>query len=178
MLTRRARDILHLHGPGRTQDGEVSIAHVHMTGAPPRRLVGREIERIGYGEAPRTRTPGLNDARRTRPCIVLVTVSDDADVQSGRVGASEDTVDEEWPVFEEGYEAPKRATGAFRTVTPNTLASAVYDKPISLIGLSGILGFTPPEWAHFAALHTEVEITQKAARSLDRSPKELRGCRP
>ena len=84
----------------------------------------------------------------------------------------------ELPVFEEGYEALKGATGAFRTVTPNTLASAVYDKPISLIGLRGMLGFMPPEWAHFAALHTGVEITQEAARSLDRSPKELRGCRP
>jgi len=74
----------------------------------------------------------------------------------------------EFAVFEEGFEALKRATGAFRTVTPDTVASAVFDKPISFIVLRCMLGFTPPEWAHFATLHTGVEITQNAARAIDR----------
>ena len=53
----------------------------------------------------------------------------------------------EFPVFEEGYEALKRATKGFRTVTPDTLSPVVFETPIVLIVLRCMLGFTPPEWA-------------------------------
>ena len=74
----------------------------------------------------------------------------------------------EFPVFENGYEALKRATGNFRDVTPDTVAPVVFEAPIVLIVLRCMLGFTPPEWAYYATQHTGVEITQGSARSIDR----------
>ncbi|MCY4560706.1 MAG: hypothetical protein OXF79_30950 [Chloroflexi bacterium] len=74
----------------------------------------------------------------------------------------------EFPLFESGYEALKRATGSFREVTPDSLVSVVYEVPIALIVLRSMLGFSPPEWADYANRHTGVEIPQKAARDLDR----------
>ena len=75
----------------------------------------------------------------------------------------------EFPLFENGYEALKRATGNFRDVTPDTVAPAVFEAPIVLIVLRCMLGFTPPEWAYYATRHTGVEITQGSARSIDRN---------
>ena len=75
----------------------------------------------------------------------------------------------EFPVFENGYEALKRATGSFQHVTPDTVAPIVFETPISLIVLRCMLGFTPPEWAYYASRHTGVEVTQGAARTLDRN---------
>lgn len=74
----------------------------------------------------------------------------------------------EFPVFEGGYEALKRATDGFRRVTPDRIAPVVFDKPISLIVLRCMLGFTPPEWAYCTTRHTGVAVTQGAARAIDR----------
>ena len=74
----------------------------------------------------------------------------------------------EFPVFENGYEALKRATGSFRNVTADTVATAVFETPIVLIVLRCMLGFTPPEWAYYATRHTGVEVGQGAARTIDR----------
>jgi hypothetical protein len=75
----------------------------------------------------------------------------------------------EFPVFEKGYEALKRATRGFSEVTPQTIAPAVYETPISLVVLRCILGFTPPEWAYYATRHTGIEIAQGPARTIDRN---------
>ena len=75
----------------------------------------------------------------------------------------------EFPVFENGYEALKRATGSFQHVTPDTVEPIVFETPISLIVLRCMLGFTPPEWAYYASRHTGVDVTQGAARTLDRN---------
>ena len=75
----------------------------------------------------------------------------------------------EFPVFERGYEALKRATGSFRNVTPDRVAPVVSETPIALIVLRCMLGFTPPEWAYYATRQTGVEIKQGAARTIDRS---------
>ena len=75
----------------------------------------------------------------------------------------------EFPAFEEGYEALKRATRSFREVTPDTVGPVVSQTPISLIVLRCMLGFTPPEWAYYASRHTGVEVTQSAARTIDRN---------
>ena len=75
----------------------------------------------------------------------------------------------EFSVFEAGYEALKRATGVFREVTPDTVAPVVFETPIALIVLRCMLGFTPPEWAYYASRHTGVNVTQSAARTIDRS---------
>ena len=74
----------------------------------------------------------------------------------------------EFPKFEEGYEALKRATGSFRTFTPDTVGPVVLETPIALIVLRCMLGFTPPEWAWYASHHTGIEVPQRAARTLDR----------
>jgi hypothetical protein len=74
----------------------------------------------------------------------------------------------EFPVFEGGYEALKRATRNFQDVTPDAIAPVVYETPIALIVLRCILGFTPPEWAYYATRHTAVEIGQGPARTIDR----------
>ena len=75
----------------------------------------------------------------------------------------------EFPVFEEGYEALKRATGGFRDVTPDSVAPVVFETPIALIVLRCMLGFTPPEWAYFATRQTGIEVTQSSARTIDRN---------
>ena len=75
----------------------------------------------------------------------------------------------EFPAFEEGYEALKRAAGSFRNVTPARVTPAVSETPIALIVLRCMLGFTPPEWAWYASRHTGVVIPQGAARTIDRS---------
>ena len=75
----------------------------------------------------------------------------------------------EFTTFEAGYEALKRATRNFQNVTPTTVTPAVFDTPISLIILRCMLGFTPSEWAYYASQHTGIEITQGAARSIDRN---------
>jgi hypothetical protein len=62
----------------------------------------------------------------------------------------------------------KRTTGNFRRFKPETILSVVYDKPIALIVLRCMLGFTPSEWAYFASQETGVQISQGAARTLDR----------
>ena len=75
----------------------------------------------------------------------------------------------DFPVFEEGYEALKRATGSFRDLTPNAVGPVVFEKPIALIILRCMLGFTPPEWAYYTSHHTGIEVSQRAARTIDRS---------
>ena len=75
----------------------------------------------------------------------------------------------EFPVFDSGYEALKRATDGFQDVSPDIIASVVFDKPISLVVLRCILGFTPPEWAYYTSQHTDVKVTQNAARAIDRN---------
>lgn len=74
----------------------------------------------------------------------------------------------EFTTFEAGYETLKRATRNFQNVTPTTVMPAVFDAPISLIILRCMIGFTPSEWAYYASRHTGIEITQGAARAIDR----------
>ena len=79
----------------------------------------------------------------------------------------------DYPVFERGYEALKKATGDFRELSSASVLDTVYELPISLIVLRAMLGFTPPEWAYIATERTDVEITQGAARQIDR---KIRTC--
>jgi hypothetical protein len=74
----------------------------------------------------------------------------------------------EYEVFESGYEALKRATAGFTTVTPQVVIPAVNATPIALIVLRSMLGFTPPEWAYMATQRTGVQVPQGAIRSIDR----------
>ena len=75
----------------------------------------------------------------------------------------------EFAVFDAGYEALKRATGGFREVTFDRVLPVVMGRPICLIVLRCVLGFTPPEWAYHATVSTGVEVSQGAARAIDRA---------
>jgi hypothetical protein len=74
----------------------------------------------------------------------------------------------DYATFESGYEALKQATQGFRNVTSEKVLSVVLVSPIAMVVLRAMLGFTPPEWAYVASQRTGVEVTQGAARSLDR----------
>jgi hypothetical protein len=74
----------------------------------------------------------------------------------------------EYPVFEQGYEALKRATRDFRVLEPDTVLATVYAVPIAFLVLRTMLGFTPPEWAYVTEQRTHVPVPQGAVRSLDR----------
>ena len=75
----------------------------------------------------------------------------------------------DYATFERGYQALKRATEDFATVTPATVEAAVAEAPISFIVFRTILGFTPPEWAYITTETTDVPVDQGAARSIDRN---------
>jgi hypothetical protein len=75
----------------------------------------------------------------------------------------------DYPVFEQGYEALKRATGGFRSLAPEPVIETVYSVPVTFVVLRAMLGFTPPEWAYVTSQRTNVEIRQGAVRTLDRN---------
>jgi hypothetical protein len=75
----------------------------------------------------------------------------------------------DYATFERGYQALKRATGDFETVTPAAVEAAVAEAPISFIVFRTVLGFTPPEWAYITTETTDVPVDQGAARSIDRN---------
>jgi hypothetical protein len=74
----------------------------------------------------------------------------------------------EYPTFEHGYQELKRVTRGFRNLGLPAVLETVRQTPIALIVLRAMLGFTPSEWAAVATARTEVEVTQGAARSIDR----------
>jgi len=74
----------------------------------------------------------------------------------------------EYPMFEKGYEALKRATGNFQELSYDEVSNIVFQLPISLIVLRAMLGFTPPEWAYITTQRTKIKVIQGAVRSLDR----------
>ncbi|HOG47140.1 MAG TPA: hypothetical protein PLB78_10930, partial [Anaerolineae bacterium] len=66
----------------------------------------------------------------------------------------------DYPVFEAGYEALKRATGGFRDMDCATVLEAALQAPMALIVLRTILGFTPSEWAYLATQRTGIAVSQ------------------
>jgi hypothetical protein len=71
--------------------------------------------------------------------------------------------------FDAGYEHLKRATGDFRNLSVEAITKAVFERPICLIVLRTILGFTPPEWAYETSARTGTRVDQGAARSIDKA---------
>ena len=74
----------------------------------------------------------------------------------------------EFPTFEFGYEALKRATRGFRDVSPETVRAAVLKAPMALLVVRCIMGLSTPEWADYAARHSGIPIPQRIARLIDR----------
>src|ERR1700690_2531903 len=75
----------------------------------------------------------------------------------------------DYPTFERGYQALKRATGDFVIVTAATVEAAIAAAPIAFIVFRTILGFTPPEWAYLTTETMGVAVDQGAARTIDRN---------
>lgn len=74
----------------------------------------------------------------------------------------------EYPVFEQGYEALKRATANFSRISPQEILNVTLKTPVIFVVLRAMLGFTPPEWAYIASQHGDIDISQGFARTLDR----------
>ncbi len=74
----------------------------------------------------------------------------------------------DYPVFEDGYEALKRATGSFGSLDPDAVLATALETPMIFIVIRAMLGFTPSEWAYVATQRTGIEVTQGFARTLDR----------
>jgi hypothetical protein len=74
----------------------------------------------------------------------------------------------DYSTFNTGYERLKQATSDFQQISAERVLSAVLECPMALVVVRSILGFTPPEWAYVTSQRLGIEITQGAARSLDR----------
>jgi hypothetical protein len=74
----------------------------------------------------------------------------------------------DYPTFESGYEALKKATGGFVKITTELLIKTTYETPVVFVVIRTILGFTPPEWAYVTTERGEIAVEQGAARTLDR----------
>jgi hypothetical protein len=74
----------------------------------------------------------------------------------------------EYPAFEAGYQALKKATAGFTAMEPGAITAAIYATPIAFIVLRTILGFTPSEWADVTSERTGVAVDQGQARAMDR----------
>jgi len=83
----------------------------------------------------------------------------------------------DYPVFERGYEALKRATSSFSQITVDTVLPVVLTEPICIVVLRTMLGFTPPEWAYVATQETGTQVPQGFSRSLDRKVRMNPRCR-
>lgn len=73
-----------------------------------------------------------------------------------------------YPDFSDAYEVLKRHTKAFAKFTEPAVHKALFENSRVLGVIRSILGMTPPEWAELARSELDSDITQGAARTLDR----------
>lgn len=74
----------------------------------------------------------------------------------------------DYSVFEQGYEALKRTTQSFTQISSSNMFETALTKPIIIIVIRSILGFTPSEWAYITSQHSDIVISQGFARTIDR----------
>src|SRR5438445_3008832 len=74
----------------------------------------------------------------------------------------------DYPTFEGCYEQLKQATESFRRIEPERVLPVTLQKPVSIVVLRSMLGFTPPEWAYVTTQRTGIDVTQGFTRALDR----------
>jgi len=74
--------------------------------------------------------------------------------------------------FSTAYEVLKRHTQGFFDFTEDAVQSALLEDSRVLCVVRAILGMTPPEWGELARVELASDITQGAARSLDRKCRE------
>jgi hypothetical protein len=75
----------------------------------------------------------------------------------------------DYPVFRDAYEVLRRHTEIFTKFDKTTVDQALRENSRVFGVLRAILGMTPPEWAELARSENGSDVTQGAARSLDRT---------
>src|SRR6266699_6070668 len=86
-----------------------------------------------------------------------------------RCGATMGSSFIKYPDFRAAYEVLKRHTAAFTNFTEPAVSEALRENSRVLGVLRAVLGMTPPEWAELARTEGMSDITQGAARVLDRA---------
>ena len=77
--------------------------------------------------------------------------------------------------FRDAYEILKRSTRAFEDFSEITANRALQENSRVFGVIRSILGMTAPEWAELARSELDSDITQGAARTLDRQCREDTG---
>jgi hypothetical protein len=75
----------------------------------------------------------------------------------------------EYPSFREAYEVLRQRTDGFLDFTLTTVMAALGENSRVFGVVRAILGMTPPEWADLARAERGSDVSQGAARALDRS---------
>ena len=70
--------------------------------------------------------------------------------------------------FQSAYEVLKRKTGGFKNLSAETVQAALLENSLALGVLRSVLGMTAPEWAELARVELQSDITQGAARNIDK----------
>ncbi len=82
--------------------------------------------------------------------------------------------------FRDAYEVLKRCSRAFEDFNASTVGEAIQNDSRVVSVLRAILGMTAPEWAELARSEFDSDVTQSAARTLDRrcreDPQYVREC--
>jgi hypothetical protein len=73
-----------------------------------------------------------------------------------------------YPDFQSAYEVLKRTTAGFTVLSHETVRAALLENSLVLGVIRSILGMTAPEWAELAKGELGSDITQGAARGIDR----------
>lgn len=76
-----------------------------------------------------------------------------------------------YPDFQSAYEVLKKRTGAFQDLSFEAVRAALLENSLVLGVLRSILGMTAPEWAELARVELNSDITQGAARGIDKDCK-------
>ena len=78
-----------------------------------------------------------------------------------------------YPEFQAAYEALKRGTGGFQDLSLEAVKAALKENSLVLGVLRSVLGMTAPEWAELARTELGSDITQGAARGIDKDCKTI-----
>lgn len=78
-----------------------------------------------------------------------------------------------YPDFQAAYEALKRNTSGFRHLSPETVKASLQENSLVLGVIRSVLGMTAPEWGELARTELGSDITQGAARSIDKDCRSI-----
>ena len=78
-----------------------------------------------------------------------------------------------YPDFQSAYEVLKRTTACFTDLSYETVRATLLENSLVLGVIRSILGMTAPEWAELAKGELGSDITQGAARGIDRACRKV-----